>query len=297
MEERERERAHELRKLEMEMEERKRDKAQAHEIALQKLAQRRFGASVSQSHSSMGIQSSSHLAKDSLVISVISNVLVSQISLEFDSVQFPGINQVNHQSVIEMMNNCSVNSACVNAFRQFYNEDEIDTLSSKLKLNLLQNTSEGPFQVELNSMCDLMRATNTSQKSDQRFHMCRMVGKDDHVFPLNAKADIGSLVCPMVIEVKASGTSESSDLINSDVDVLSQAMQRVFVARSTNAAIKNFVAIAITFRSAWVVEFERKIEAFRDGKFESIKVNRIFKHGVDEEYLENLDGLYEDEPI
>jgi hypothetical protein len=86
-----------------------------------------------------------------------------------------------------------------------------------------------------------------------------MVGAN--VYPWRSKPDICSKVCPMIIEVKASTSAEGKGLIVTDIEVISQAMERVYGARCTNAMYKKVIALAITYRSAWLLEFTRNIES------------------------------------
>jgi hypothetical protein len=169
---------------------------------------------------------------------------------------------------------------------QFCSVDEVESLRGQLDLSKLKSNSEKPFQALLTGACDIMRAVNSSENSSG-FHIHQMVGSLENVYPWATKPDLCSKVCPMVIEIKPSPDSEGTGLVQTDIEVIAQAMERAYVARCTNAMVKKFIAIAITYRSAWVIDFSRTIDLFPDD-FEEIRVKCIFMRSQYKSGEENI---------
>lgn len=167
---------------------------------------------------------------------------------------------------------------------------EMKTNFDLLKV-LREATSEGAAQAVINQHLDKLKAVDCSKNTNGMFSIPRRASTVDNFCPASALIDVVSTEGALTMEIKVTGSKNQEsekkkvlkkdpkpkqDLLDIDFLVLAQALDRIFVVRTTNATLKSFIVLAVTDRSAWIVEFIRDVENFNDStNFESIRFTRI----------------------
>jgi hypothetical protein len=142
-----------------------------------------------------------------------------------------------------------------------------------LDFNLLKSLKETQFQIKkLNPCCDRAKAIKSCSGGMLTFNSCRTMCEDgkliDNVTPLNAKIGFVSAAGPLFQEIKY-GEGTRTD----DVNVLNQALERVFVLRCSYAQLKRIVAIAIGPMYSSLIVFRRSMS----DRTENLRILRIAK--------------------
>jgi hypothetical protein len=158
----------------------------------------------------------------------------------------------------------------------YVDEIESQNLNMLVTLSALKSTSESTGQNAVGNYVERLKAVDSgTDGSFGLFFLPRSVGDYNIVYPLTAKADFISKLCPMLLELKNSGLEESERSTDADVESLFQAVDRVFTFRSTLGLIKDAVVLASTGRFGWLLRFSRDIHKYSDEDFEILSITRL----------------------
>jgi hypothetical protein len=159
----------------------------------------------------------------------------------------------------------------------YVDEIESENLNALISLcTALKSTSELTGQKAVNKYVERLKAVDSSTDGSLGlFFLPRSVGGYNAVYPLTAKADFVSKLCPMLLELKNSGLVESTRPTDVDVESLFQAVDRVFTFRATSGLIKDAVVLASSGRCGWLLRFSRDIHKYSDEDFEILSITRL----------------------
>ena len=147
--------------------------------------------------------------------------------------------------------------------------DDVDTKDTKF-FDSLQKMSEKDFQELVTSAVGIDQikyALDTHTTSGQV--PINMLKKNiSHESTATAIPDISCLICPQYVEYKNhKGTApENSKLTNHDIEVLIQAIERVYATASTNETLKFVASYGTTGAYSWIVVLTRKLNTNNNDK-------------------------------
>ena len=153
------------------------------------------------------------------------------------------------------------------------------TCSAKIDLQArLRVAEESTGQKFINDIASDMCAVNTSGGSGTLTftlpqEMENVVTKKSvsNVYAFSGRPDLSYSKGHMYLDIKVSGVSDSTALIDSDYAVLHQIGDRVYCERSTYGGINKSVAFGATGRSAWVAVFTRDCDNIEQIDFVKIQ--------------------------
>jgi hypothetical protein len=211
---------------------------------------------------------------------VVQNIVDSNITLEVN-----GKTLLSGQSLEPVDLSPIREHSLVQSLLSTYYERCADKMPEVDFVRLLSNTTEATCQDFLNSISRQISAVDTSTKSDGSFLQARTVGAHPNVYPLTAKFDLLFTFCRGRHEFKATkgnkldegGVSNLTGLRAEDTELLVQMLWREYTDRNCCAYYSTTWTTGCTARSAWLVMFERDIDAYREknGLYEKISFTRI----------------------
>lgn len=161
----------------------------------------------------------------------------------------------------------------------------------KIDFQTLLCQNENVCQTKLNEVLveNMKVVIDTSVKSCGMFSAAKSVGSVDAVSVPSAIPDITDKLSPQLIEIKGSPPTMSEGLVTTDVELVCQMLTRISTIINTAGFLRSFTVIGATGRSAWVMEFIRNVENFkqRGYEFERIEIRRIPHSEVLKIFLSN----------
>lgn len=126
---------------------------------------------------------------------------------------------------------------------------------------LLNNPAESTCQDFLNGVVQQVKgldASNGRYKTHQFTQQMQQRNGEpiDNISALTGKIDFVSSVGPMFIEIKVHESKGTVGVSRKEIDVLHQALNRVYRLRCSHAQLRTVVGFAITASHAWCIIFE-----------------------------------------